>query len=59
MSWIVMQVNHRRWNEPIAKYRVVIIIDLERIGTFTDKLHEFSGKPAVAMNKPQIEPISF
>ena len=28
MSWIVMQVNHRRWNEPIiAKYQVVIIIE--------------------------------
>ena len=47
MSWIVMQVNHRRWNEPIAKYRVVIII--ERIGRLTGKLHEFSGKPAVAL----------
>ena len=56
MSWIVMQVNHHRWNEPIAKYQVVIMI--ERIGTLTDKLHEFSVKPAVAMNKPQIEPIS-
>ena len=51
MSWIVMQVNHRRWNEPIiAKYQVVIII--ERIGTFTDKLYVSSKEPAVAMNKP-------
>ena len=51
MSWIVMQVNHRRWNEPIiAKYQVVIII--ERIGTFTDKLYVFSKEPAVTMNKP-------
>ena len=43
-----MQVNHHRWNEPIAKYQVVIMI--ERIGTLTEKLHEFSVKPAVAMN---------
>lgn len=40
------QLNHRRWNEPIAKYRVVSIID--RIGTLTDKLQEFSEEPAEA-----------
>lgn len=40
------QLNHRRWNEPITKYRVVSIID--RIGTLTDKLQEFSEEPAEA-----------
>lgn len=43
-----MHVNRRQLNEPIARYRVGSIIVVP-IGTFTDKLHDFSEEPEVAV----------